>query len=76
MSRRITACVTDDDAAVASSLCDGLREFGFDAIEAHSGPEAIEACTKNDVDLILVAIAMHDMAGFDVCERLMIWDGE
>ena len=70
MSRRITVCVTDDDAAVASSLCDGLREFGFDAIEAHSGPEAIEVCTKNDVDLILLDIAMPDMDGFEVCDAL------
>ena len=63
-------CVADDDVVSASILCNGLKMNNYDAFEAHSGTEAIEACAKGDVGLILLDVGLPDMSGFEVCERL------
>lgn len=70
MGRKIRVCVADDDAAVATSLCDGLEEFGFETVEVHTGGEALDACSKNELDLILLDVSLPDMDGFEVCKQL------
>ena len=70
MGRRIKVCVTDDEALVAEVLCEGLREHGFEAVEAHSGADALKICRQGDIDLILLDIIMPDMDGYEVCRRL------
>lgn len=70
MGRKIKVCVVDDDLAVASSLCEGLREYGFDAIEAHTGIGALDACSDESIDLVLLDVRLPDMDGFEVCKKL------
>lgn len=51
-------------------LVEGLRRNNYDAFAVHSGTEAIEACAKGGVDLILLDICFPDVDGYEVCQRI------
>ena len=42
----------------------------FEVLTASSGPEALEICSHQDVDIVLLDVMMPDMDGFEVCRRL------
>ena len=42
----------------------------YEVLTASSGPQAIELCNRNDVDIVLLDVMMPDMDGFEVCRRL------
>jgi two-component system cell cycle response regulator len=42
----------------------------FDVITASSGPEALEICAREDIDIVLLDVMMPDMDGFEVCRQL------
>lgn len=42
----------------------------FDVLTAGSGPEALEICDHNDIDIVLLDVMMPGMDGFEVCRRL------
>ena len=42
----------------------------FEVLTAASGPEALAACERADIDLVLLDVMMPDMDGFEVCRRL------
>lgn len=42
----------------------------YEVLTASSGPEALEICRTQDVDIILLDVMMPDMDGFEVCRRL------
>lgn len=70
MARKVKVCVCDDEPALAEILCEGLRYSHFDTVEVHSGEEALDACQKGDIDLILLDVMMGGMDGYEVCKRL------
>jgi two-component system cell cycle response regulator len=42
----------------------------YDVLTASSGPEALQICQRDDVDIILLDVMMPGMDGFEVCSRL------
>lgn len=42
----------------------------YEVLTAGSGPEALEICANNAVDIILLDVMMPGMDGFEVCRRL------
>jgi two-component system cell cycle response regulator len=42
----------------------------YDVLTAASGPEALEICANDDVDIVLLDVMMPGMDGFEVCSRL------
>ena len=42
----------------------------YDVLTAASGPEALEICATDDVDIVLLDVMMPGMDGFEVCSRL------
>ncbi|UYO00400.1 MAG: PleD family two-component system response regulator [Devosia sp.] len=42
----------------------------YEVLTATSGPEALEICQTQDVDIVLLDVMMPDMDGFEVCRRL------
>jgi two-component system cell cycle response regulator len=42
----------------------------FTVLSANSGPEALEICATQEVDIILLDVMMPEMDGFEVCRRL------
>jgi DNA-binding response OmpR family regulator len=59
--------VVEDDAAISTSLVDGLSDAGFDAAAVATGREALAA---GDFDLVLLDLGLPDMDGLDVCRAL------
>ncbi|GMV93640.1 MAG: hypothetical protein AMXMBFR82_34180 [Candidatus Hydrogenedentota bacterium] len=63
-------CVADDNEDGASVLCEGLTMNGYSAFTVHTGAEALEACSKGDIDLVLLDVNFPDISGYEVCKRL------
>ncbi len=66
----IKICVVDDCVDEATVLCDGLKMFGYDAVAAYSGSEALECCRNSAVHLVLLDVGLPDIDGYEVCRRL------
>ena len=70
MSERPLILVVDDDAPILLLMRNVLREFGFEAITASSGPEAIERARTHSPRLILLDRNMPGMSGDEVLEKM------
>jgi adenylate cyclase len=62
--------VVDDTPANVRLLEAVLRPRGYEMLTAGSGPEALEAVTRDRPDLVLLDIVMPGMDGYEVCRRL------
>jgi CheY-like chemotaxis protein len=62
--------VVDDDAPILLLMRNVLREFGFDAVTAASGREALERVRTHNPKLILLDRNMPGMTGDEVLEQL------
>jgi len=62
--------VVDDFLANVKLLEARLQAEYFEVLTAFSGPEALEICARERVDVVLLDIMMPGMDGFEVCRRL------
>src|ERR1044072_9331045 len=62
--------VVDDVAANVKLLEARLSAEYFDVITASNGAEALAICARAECDIVLLAVMMPDMDGFEVCRRL------
>jgi len=62
--------VVDDDALVLATLADGLRDAGYNVVEASSGEEALALANKNEIDLAILDIRMPGMSGIEAARSL------
>ena len=70
MSERPLILVVDDDAPILLLMRSLLREYGFDAITAASGAEAIEKTRTHKPSLMLLDRNMPGMSGDEVLQQL------
>jgi CheY-like chemotaxis protein len=70
MSERPLILVVDDDAPILLLMRNVLREFGFDAITAGNGREAIAKAREHSPKLMLLDRNMPGMTGDEVLEKL------
>src|SRR5580704_18885610 len=68
MSARIL--VVDDVEINVKLLGAKLASEYFDVLTASNGPAALELCTKELPDLVLLDVMMPGMDGFEVCRQL------
>jgi DNA-binding NarL/FixJ family response regulator len=67
----VTVLIVDDHGAFRASAHTLLELDGFDVVgEAEDGERAVELARERRPDLVLLDIALPDMSGFDVAERL------
>ena len=67
----VTVVIVDDHAAFRSSARRMLEDEGFDVVgEAADGVSAIATVRATDPDVVLLDIALPDLSGYDVAERL------
>lgn len=62
--------IADDDRVVLFTLAEGLREAGFDVIEARDGLQALELCVAEAPALALLDIRMPGLDGLELARRL------
>ena len=62
--------VVDDILANVKLLEARLQAEYFEVLTAYSGPEALEICARERVDVVLLDVMMPGMDGFEVCRRL------
>lgn len=62
--------VVDDDRLVLATLTHGLKQAGYDVIDADNGDEAILLAREHRPALALLDIRMEGLSGFDVAETL------
>lgn len=62
--------VVDDVLANVKLLEARLAAEYFEVFTAYNGPEALEVCSSNSVDVVLLDVMMPGMDGFEVCRRL------
>lgn len=67
--------VVDDDAPILLLMRNVLREFGFDAVTAASGREALERVRTHNPKLILLDRNMPGMTGDEVLQQLRSDEG-
>jgi two-component system cell cycle sensor histidine kinase/response regulator CckA len=66
------AVVIEDDPVVRGMAARGLREAGYDVLEAVNGREALELIRAHTgrLDVVVTDIGMPEMDGYDVARRL------
>jgi len=62
--------LVEDDRLVLYSLARGLRDAGFDIIEADSGEMAMQLCSNNRPDLAILDMHLPGMSGIDIAQWL------
>src|SRR5262245_31664582 len=68
---RNSALIVDDHAAFRASARALLEEEGYEVVaETESGEEAIELVSTLSPDLVLLDVALPDLSGLEVAERL------
>jgi len=65
--------IVEDEMAIRRSLEIGLRANGYDVLIAADGRTALQACTEDAPDLLLLDLGLPDLSGFEVLRRLRTW---
>jgi DNA-binding response OmpR family regulator len=62
--------LVDDDADTAALMGEELLDRGFDVYAARNGTEGLDVITTELPDLVLSDVAMPEMSGFELLERV------
>lgn len=65
--------IVDDELQIRRFLRTGFELNGFTVHEASTGTEAIRSATLQPIDLVIVDLALPDMDGSTVVERIRSW---
>jgi len=65
--------VVDDEVQIRRFLRSGFELDGYSVAEAENGREAIRAATLKPTDLIILDLALPDLDGSQVLERIRSW---
>src|SRR5438094_399053 len=69
-SRTARVLIVEDEAEVQAVLADMLREAGYVVVVAKDGPDGLERCEQEPMDIVLSDISMPGLSGWDVATRL------
>lgn len=62
--------IAEDEKKIADFIKRGLKEEGYAADVAHTGPEALTLAEENPYDLLLLDVMLPGLDGVAVCSRL------
>ena len=67
---KMRVLVVDDDANVREPLVRYLEQSGYDVCAAANGRAGLEAVTQHNPNVVITDVAMPEMDGLELCERL------
>jgi DNA-binding response OmpR family regulator len=70
ISDRPHILIVEDDRLILSMLSMGLEKAGFSVVRASSGEEALQICSVERFDLILMDIRMPGISGIEAARRI------
>jgi DNA-binding response OmpR family regulator len=62
--------VVDDEAALAEMISEWLEKGGYEVFSAGDGMTGLREFFKHQPDLALLDVAMPNMTGFELCQRI------
>ncbi|MFI7482946.1 response regulator transcription factor [Kocuria sp. M1R5S2] len=62
--------VVDDERALAGMVASYLGRAGYDVLQAHTGPDALEAAHREDPDVVVLDLGLPGLDGMEVCRRI------
>lgn len=62
--------VVEDNAMNMELAVDLLKLHGYDVLSAQTGPEALEICGRESLDLVLMDVQLPGMDGLTVTKKL------
>lgn len=62
--------IVDDDERICELVSRMLERLGHESVSVSSGASAVVACKQGDYDLVLLDVAMPNMSGTQVYDRL------
>jgi two-component system cell cycle sensor histidine kinase/response regulator CckA len=65
-----TILVVDDEPAVLAATCRILRKYGYNAIEASSGDDAVTLALTSDFQLLVTDSVLQHMSGATLAHRI------
>ena len=70
MTTGTTILLVDDEESIQKLLTFPLERDGYRVVQARDGEEALERFREEDVDLVLLDLALPKLDGIEVCRRL------
>jgi two-component system, OmpR family, KDP operon response regulator KdpE len=67
--------VIDDEAQIRHFVRAGMELGGYRVSEAANGNDALREITAHPIDLVILDLALPDIDGSDVLERIRAWSG-
>ena len=62
--------IVDDEKLVRWSLQQKCQEWGYEALEAATGDEALRITRNESPDLVLLDVRLPDFSGLEVLDKL------
>lgn len=70
MVRRATVLIADDDPSIRQTIEVIVQSAGMRAITASTGEEAIDVCSRQSVDIVLLDVQLPGLSGLQVLAQL------
>ncbi len=65
-----TVLIVEDNELNMKLFHDLLDAYGYNVLEARTGPEALESVANNQLDLILMDIQLPEISGLEVTQKI------
>lgn len=62
--------IADDEPNIVTLISRYAQRDGYEVVSVSDGRQAIEACKKDDFDLIIMDVMMPDTDGFTACKKI------
>jgi len=71
---KVTILVVDDDRAGRETLCEALREWGYEVTAASNGAEAVRLAEETPPDGVITDLKMPGLDGLDLLRKIKAMD--
>src|SRR6202030_396643 len=67
--------IVDDEAQIRQLVRAGMELGGYRVTEAANGNDALREITLHPIDLVILDVALPDIDGSELLERIRAWTG-